>query len=804
MFNFTEFVSKLKGGRALETDTLYTTPWAWRREDGLYVGHNKSMWLYRVLDVHPMFWEDGDTKLELGSPLASALYDLASTSKDVGGIKALSKNREVHLLSLTWEEPARPAEGTPDGLYPFIRDAFDFTVTQRAVVIGVRLWSSSSEEREETVMDRLRGAITTSLGEGMPDFAAFEKDYRLVDETLKRYSISKPPARNITRQMEAWYADGEHADATLYEARDEILNDQGDRIEMAAVMSFDNPMLYAPDAMWAMDASNHPEGASVISIRGELETSAVARNRVRRAERKVLAQIEEEAATGDIERAENEQTLHLAQTVENLILNGNEPLFANCSILMGRRVGPGTTDYMDALEAAYGITMKPLEHRQMSALDETLPCSSKRVNPFVQDVSVSMLAYAGLQSYSNLGDSKGAFLGLVDPDYVPCYLDPLGAPAANLPPGMLLAGEPGSGKTFAAQSIAVQAAMAGHKSVFVNPKSDDSLEGLLDLVPGQVVNLTDIEEDGGYFDPFRFCEDSPEGRQIAAEILSQHILAVLGSRGVAGQGFTQEEEIAVIAGVRKGAEKGARCAAQAISCIEDSNVKELIAAQATDPLFRLGIGMVPQESYASTGDLLLIQFDKPLDIPEKGVSPAEYTRSQRLAVSAVRLVTRASMELLANANGGVIVIDEAWMYLQSSEGLAALQSFGRLGRSKNILPIFATQRVDDLLRTGVDMSSYLSRVLCLKLTDPAEATAALKLCGLQATQSRIDWLRDAGAKYSDDGQLLRGAVGLHRDLKDRHSAVMIGPVPEYAREAFSTNPEDRRRRRERKLRESGS
>ena len=354
----------------------------------------------------------------------------------------------------------------------------------------------------------------------------------------------------------------------------------------------------------------------------------------------------------------------------------------------------------------------------------------------------------------------------------------------------------GPGKTFTAQAIALQSALAGHKTVFINPKSDDTLEGLTDLVEGEVVRLSEISEQGGYFDPFRFCPSDDHGRSVAAEILTQHILAVLGSRGVAGQGFTQTEEIAVTAGIRAGAAAGARCAADAIAYIEDKHAAELIMQQATDPLFALGIGRVPAESYASTGELLLIEFDKPLDIPESGVTPAEYTRSQRLAVAAVRLCTRASLELLGNNDGGVMIVDEAWMFLQSSAGLAALQSIGRLGRSKNILPIFATQRVDDVLKEGVDMQSYLSRVLCMKLTDPREAKAALKLCGVEATEARIDWLRNAGSVYDSEGNLLRGAMGLHKDLDDRHAAVMIGPFPEYARQAFSTNPEERRARKE--------
>jgi len=410
-----------------------------------------------------------------------------------------------------------------------------------------------------------------------------------------------------------------------------------------------------------------------------------------------------------------------------------------------------------------------------------------------------MLAHAGLQAASTLGDGVGIFHGLVDPDYSPLFTNPLGAPALNKPAASLVAGDSGSGKTFYLQFTALQTALSGLQTIFINPKSLDDLSGLAELVDGRVVNISDLESGSGFFDPARFTPNTPQGRQAAADIAITHILGVLGSRGVAGQGFTQEQEIALSAGVREGFEKGARCVWHAVQSVTDAGVIELVRQQASDPLFRLGVGFEPAEPYVDDRSLILIQFNRQLDIPEKGIEPAQYTRSQRIAVSAVKLVTRSSMELLGYARGGVLIVDEAWMFLQSSDGMAALQSLGRLGRSQNIWPIFATQRVDDLIKEGVDMESHISRVTVMKLSEEREAAAALKLCGLEPTQSRINWLRQAGPQQGSDGRPARGAMALHRDLHGRHSAVLIGPIPESVRMALSTNPEDRERRRQAEL-----
>lgn len=800
-FNPLGGIASKAGTSDKEKMTYYTTPWVYRTNDGIWVGYGGDVWVYRLMDVSPMLWEDPAQQLAAGSPLATLLYELATTSKDLGvGVRSLSKSREIHLLALTWEKMAQPPDGTPEALAEFMESILQFAVPAKALVVGVKVWSSAGVTAVgllDEVKAFVKGAADKQLNESGPRLDQYAADIKVVTEIMRRNGATRIPDRDVRKQMEAWYNHGRHTDPTVLATRDMLFIGDFDRIEMAVVESFDSPVMHAPNAPWALSAQIHPAGASVISVRGKIEPSSISRNRIRKQERRLLSQMEEEAATGDLGRQEHEMTLDLARQIEGFVLTGREPLISDCSIVFGRRVGPEVNEtYMDELRNVYGIEVKPLEHRQMPAVEETLPGSSKRTNPHLQDVSVSMLAHAGLQGFSNLGDPTGAYVGLVDPDYVPLYLNPLGAPAANREPAMLIAGDPGSGKTFLAQMIALQSALAGLQTIFINPKADDTLEGLAELVDGSVIRLSQVEEQGGFFDPFRFCRPDPAGRQIAADILAQHIFAVLGSRGGAeGQGFTQEQEIAVSSGLREAANNGATYAAQAIQMIPDEHLRELIKLQAQDPLFRLAIGFQPQENLSTSRKLLLIEFDKPLDIPEKGTTQKEYTRTQRLAVAAVQLVTRASMEILANSQGGVMVVDEAWMYLQSSAGLAAMQSFGRLGRSKNILPIFATQRVDDLLGGDVSMEGYLSRVFVMKLNDDKEASAALKLCGLEPTRERIDWLKNAGPRRGENGQPDRGAMALHRDLKGRHSAVLIGPVPEAARLAFSTNPEDRAKRR---------
>jgi hypothetical protein len=94
------------------------------------------------------------------------------------------------------------------------------------------------------------------------------------------------------------------------------------------------------------------------------------------------------------------------------------------------------------------------------------------------------------------------------------------------------------------------------------------------------------------------------------------------------------------------------------------------------------------------------------------------------------------------------------------------------------------------------MEGYLSRVFCLKLSDPREAKAALELCKLEPNESRIKWLSNCGPVSSDGDNPGRPPRALHRDLDNRHSAVILGPTSQWVYDALTTNPLERKLRDE--------
>lgn len=767
-----------------DTGALPTTPWARREPGGLYIGHDKSVTLYRELPLTPLKHEDPLRRLELGQMLEGVLAEIGALSKDIGqGLAMLSQNRSVHLFAALFDVPTTTPAGTPAALATLYEEMLSPLTASKTVLLGVKLRSSmlaAATKSKAGLEDKARALL--GLGEQDIDFslASHEADYREVEAILRRYGAQVPRPEALA-QLEAWWNDGQTPDQVVEYLDDAFAVSEAGAYELYTVMTLPKSMS-APFSQWLLDAMSHPSPAVASSIRGDLEPSTVTRTRLRRQRRKLIAQEEEEAATGDLGREENSSKVLYAQDVESYVVSSAQPWLTNTSILLAHRVDDADSTFVQALERDYGIVCVPLVQRQLEGLDEMQPGSSTRTNPFPQDVNLAMVAHAGVQSFSNLGDAGGVLAGHVDPDFVPFYVDTFAAANNNKPPVMAFFGAPGSGKTFAAQLIAAQNAIAGINVFFVNPKGFDSLAPWADWVASRgvrsrTVSMSKVEERGGAFDPFSFCEP-----KAAAEILARHIQTGLGAA------MTPMQEFAVAEALSRAAEAGARCGVDAIEYIADPALLDLIkGAIRSYTLFALAFSKEPRDDWQDTTGLTLIEFDRELPLPKPGKDAVE--TAERMALAALRLVSRAAMELLMRSGGGLYVIDEAHHYLNSAEGMASLDRLAREGRSIGLLPLFITQQPSDLLAR--DMEMYMSRVLCLELKDAVQARAALTLCGLEPTAERVAFLRDAGPRRGGEGVPGRPAMGIFRDLYDRHAVVNIGPVPEQLRLAMSTNRADR-------------
>ena len=434
----------------------HTTPWAWRSETDLHIGLDKSVWLYFVIPTAPFEWEGHDRQLTIGAPLDALLAELGETSpRPLGGLQRLANNREFHILSVIWDAVPKPPKEASEGLARYQRDAFaGMAVPNKCVYVGTKLRSSSYAE---TVSGTLKALAERMQPDAPIDLDAYEKDHRAVAGIFARNGGHRAKAAEEGEpgerdQLESWFNRGRGPEVFIEEHRTHLDIDANHSLEFAAVLGrtngFTRPIMNAGSA-WLSAAGGHEHGTIVVSVRGELEHSEVSRKRARAAQRRQKSQIEEQSRTGDIEHVEDFDLLGLSSATEAYFARGAPATLVNTSVILGRRAEPADETYIDVLRRDFGIEATPLVHRQMLALDECQPCSTKRLGrnrDFSNDMTASVIAYSGLTAFSHIGDPTGVHIGLGLPDMTRVLLDPGAASAENKPPAMAIVGEPGGGK----------------------------------------------------------------------------------------------------------------------------------------------------------------------------------------------------------------------------------------------------------------------------------------------------------------------------------------------------------------------
>lgn len=187
--------TSLAGRSEADTGTMWTTPYAWRTADGIYVGHNGEVWMYRTIRLSPMKWEDPEQQLNLAGPLSRLLGDLGRTSRQpIGGLATLSNHRNVHIVSITWDDLVTPPKDNAEELRAYQAGAFGFLAPRRVLFLGVQLRSSLLDKaakadrggRRLAALKHLGDLVKESISEDVPDLGPYQKDTELVGSIFEQ------------------------------------------------------------------------------------------------------------------------------------------------------------------------------------------------------------------------------------------------------------------------------------------------------------------------------------------------------------------------------------------------------------------------------------------------------------------------------------------------------------------------------------------------------------------------------------------------------------------------------------------
>ena len=508
---------------------------------------------------------------------------------------------------------------------------------------------------------------------------------------------------------------------------------------------------------------------------GNREALGQVRKRILDAEHSYREQLEGAHAGADWRSEEDRE---LAREYEAVLQSSAHPpmLRASLCLAVGAADRTELERRVETLRERCGVVRlhrpRGLQHRLFF---EHLPrTDAGTVADYRQQMSVEQFGAMVPSATAEVGSASGPYIGH-SPTGVPrpVRFDPTEAPRTSRPSGVLLAGTLGSGKTLAGQAIAYGAERRGSLVVTFDPKPDHNLEGVPELEGRvEVLELSGDPRHRGKLDPLRI--GVPELRE---ELASSYLLELLRDpppawenaidRAVrdavrAGEGSLD----CVIARLRESESHAGREAAEALEVLADFGLARLGFAAA-------GAGAAAEDSSAAP----VITIRTPgLSLPDPGASRETYTRAECVSVATLSLVAAKALRLVStNRNRHkVVLLDEAWFLLASTQGRILLNRLVRLGRSMNTTILLATQRLADL----GDLSELVGTYFLFGQDSGPEAERALAMVELDPEDAA---LRTRLTEY-------RQGLCLMRDLDGRVGEVQFDLVFPELLEALDNTP----------------
>lgn len=614
-------------------------------------------------DADGMYAGNGQVWLYRQLP-PQVLYDLPALGNLLSTWHAGMGEREVHLLLHTWERPSEPPAGTPAALATFQSRAIGFLVPVRHALVGIRLTAAQTATE---LMTELDDTIDTLLAEDVPDFPAYDDDRARVTRTLAE-SGATALDRTTSGSLESWYTLGSPVDVAVTERDDRVSVPGGAVIEMATAGPIDDH----PSAGRVPGAGNR--GATVVSIRGTLTSEGLTRT----------------------------------------------------SVVYGRRAEAPTVPWPVALRDLPAVTPRPLPLRQLTALDETLPCSLRRVDPSHLKVDAERLRALGFTDTLPAGAESGLLMGIGGPTMTrPVHMNPFGGNGVAL-----LAGDTGCGKSFLAELLATQAQLGGI-AVTVVGVGDRTGRGFAALTRA----ATWRPAGAGDLDPFRWMP--------AADALALHQALAQ----VVPAGLTAAEEAGVTAGFTRAARTGAADLISALALSDSTTgVAKLRRALARHPIAGLLVSPGPVAAAALPSALAV-------DLAAVADDPA------MTALAAATVLGSA----VRRARGPHLVVLDGLDHALAHPGLAGW--IAEAARSAQVA-VLVTVRSLDAYPPGGPRPAHM---VAMAGSDPR----LLEAVGKEPTPSNLQWLADA----VPGGTGIGSAACVYRPPAGASFGVQVGPWP---------------------------
>jgi AAA domain-containing protein len=471
-----------------------------------------------------------------------------------------------------------------------------------------------------------------------------------------------------------------------------------------------------------------------------------------------------------------QENRQLARELDAYLQSHEHPplLQATISFAVGAPARAELEHRVEVLRQRFGTVMlhRPLGLQPALYTDHLPRADGGTVSDYVDVLTVEQFGALMAIGTHQAGSEQGVLIGrTASGGAAPVKFDITEASRTGRPPSMLLAGTLGSGKTIAAELLALQAERRGSLVVDVDPKPDHNLEALPELAGRvQVIELSGDDRYRGLLDPL---EVAPEA--LREDLASSYLMELLPQAPATWETQVRKAVKSVIENrplascllvldeLQACGHPDARVAADALAVWADSGIGRLAFG---DGARAMDAARMPVTTIKARG----------LSLPAPGVPRADYDQAERLSVATLKLIAAYAMRLVSGDRSvhKVVLFDEAWFLLASRDGRRLIDRLNRLGRAENATLILATQQLGDV----GEIENLIGTRLIFGQETVTEARRALELLGLDAEdRSLIERVRG-----------YRRGRCLLKDIDDRVAEVQIDPVYAHLLEILDTSP----------------
>ncbi|MEK4202037.1 ATP-binding protein [Cytobacillus sp. FSL K6-0265] len=431
-------------------------------------------------------------------------------------------------------------------------------------------------------------------------------------------------------------------------------------------------------------------------------------------------------------------------------------------------------DMMFQIEQPYGD--------QWLAFNEFLPAAKRYVTDYVHFMEPATVAGGMFGATKQLGDGEGFFIGSTGILDQPVYIMPnraaqgiRGTKTNALSAAFL--GSLGGGKSFCANLITYLSVLSGGKALVVDPKGDrdewgDKLYDLRDHV--NIISLSTKAEDAGRLDPFSIHDNIKEAETLALDILT----FLTGVRLDDSKRFPKLTHAVRV--VAEGEKPCLKKVMQTLLNDDDEVARELgghIQSFSELSFAQLLFGDGEGQSSISLETALNVLQIQNLELPSPNTPPEKYNLSEMLSIAMMLPISSFALKFIHSDRSifKVVLLDEAWAILNTSQGSHLATRLVRAGRSMNAGIYFVTQNADDLL--DEKMKNNIGMKFAFRSTDSKEIENVLSLLNLKNTEYNASILSE-----------LQNGQCLFQDISGRVGVVSINALFHDLFDAFDTRP----------------